>query len=66
MVTPACASARAVASSLLELRRPHGTDGEGPPSGVTHLGQVALGPISFSTQARPTSARPGLLRPALV
>ena len=28
----ACASARAVASSLLELRRPHGADGEGPPS----------------------------------
>ena len=27
----ACASARAVASSLLELRRPHGADGEGPP-----------------------------------
>ena len=28
----ACASARAVASSLLELRRPHGADGEGPPA----------------------------------
>ena len=41
----ACASARAVASSLLEFRRPHGADGEVP---LSHEADAKFRHVGFA------------------